>query len=709
MNFIFKSYRTLILPLCCVTFACSNSTEMSKPEAPIAKRLPHNLEIHGDVRTDDYYWLNQREDQEVIDYLEAENTYTKQQLASTEQFQESLFQEMKARIKEDDESVPYFFNGYWYQTKFETGKEYPLFVRKTNDPDAQEEVMVNQNLLAKGHSYHAIGGLGVSPSNEFLALGEDTVSRRIYTIRFKNLKSGEFLDDLLENTTGSVAWANDNKTVFYVQKDEALRSFKIFRHVLGTPQSDDVEIFHEDDDTFYTGVFRSKSGEYIMIFSAATVSTEYRYLSSNDPMGEFKVFLPRERDHEYTLAHYEDHFYVLTNWQAKNFRLMKCSLDNTTRETWKEIIPHREDVLLEDMDLFKNYLVLSERKNGLVSLRVKQWNNEVDYYIPFNDPAYVAYTSINREYDTDILRYGYSSMTTPNTTYAFNMADQSQEILKQKEVVGGHNPEDYISERLFVTARDGAEIPMSIVYKKGVERNGSNPVLLYGYGSYGIIVDPSFSFNRLSLLDRGFVFAIAHIRGSETMGRHWYEDGKLLKKMNTFTDFIDCGRALVDEKLTSPEHLYAMGGSAGGLLMGAVINIEPTLFNGVVAGVPFVDVVTTMLDESIPLTTGEYDEWGNPNEKVYYDYMKSYSPYDNVAKQQYPNLLVTTGLHDSQVQYWEPAKWVAKLRTHKTDDNLLLLHTNMEAGHGGSSGRFESLKETALEYAFIMHLEGIDK
>jgi oligopeptidase B len=700
-----------IVLACCITFACSNSTEMSTSTtpAPIAKKVPHELEKHGDVRVDDYYWLNDREDQEVIDYLHAENDYTKEQLASTEAFQESLFNEMKARIKEDDESVPYKYRGYWYSTKYEPGKEYPQFYRKLDEKDASEELMVDQNQLAEGHSFHAIGGLGVSPDNQLLALGEDTVSRRIYTIRFKNLETGEFLEDILENTTGGVAWANDNKTMFYSQKDETLRSYKIFRHILGTPQSEDVEIFHEDDETFYTGVTRSKSGDYIMIYSGSTVSTEYQLIDANNPLGEFKVFFPRERDHEYSIAHYQDHFYILTNWEAKNFRLMKAPVNNTDRSNWEEVIAHREDVLLEDIDLFKNYLVLSDRSEGLSKLRVRTWDGQNDYYIPFNDPAYVSYTSINREYDTDILRYGYASMTTPFTTYNFNMTDKTQEVLKQQEVVGGHNPADYVSERIFVKAQDGAMIPMSLVYKKGLERNGKNPTLLYGYGSYGAVIDPSFSTTRLSLLNRGFVFAIAHIRGSETMGRSWYEDGKLLNKMNTFTDFIDCSKALVEEQLTSPDHLYAMGGSAGGLLMGAVINLEPELFNGVVAAVPFVDVVTTMLDESIPLTTGEYDEWGNPNDKVYYDYMKSYSPYDNVIPQNYPNLLVTTGLHDSQVQYWEPAKWVAKLRDVKTGDNLLLLHTNMEAGHGGASGRFASLKETAMEYAFIMHLEGINE
>lgn len=676
---------------------------------PVATKKPKELTTHGDVRVDNYYWLNERENQEVIDYLNAENDYTTAKLKHTEDFQKALFEEMKGRIKEDDQSVPYFYNGYWYITRYEKGLEYPVFSRKKDSLENEEEILIDQNELAINHAYHALGGMQVSPNNLLMAFGEDTVSRRIYTIRFKDLESGEVLEDVLQNTTGNVAWANDNKTVFYTQKDESLRSYKIFRHVLGTPQSEDVEIFHEADETFNTGVYRSKSGAYIIIGSGATVSNEYRFLSADTPLGEFTVFQPRERHLEYSIAHYKDHFYVLTNLDAKNFRLMRTSVNATEKPNWEEVIPHRDDVLLEDLELFEDYLVLGERKNGLTGLHVMAWDGSQDYYIPFNDAAYVVFTTVNRDYNTHLLRYGYSSLTTPATQYEFNMKTKEQTLLKQQEVVGGHNPEDYHAERLYVTAKDGAKVPVSLVYKKGMEKNGQNPVLLYGYGSYGYSIDPSFSSIRLSLLNRGFVFAIAHIRGSETMGRAWYEDGKLLNKRNTFTDFNDCAEHLIQEKFTSSEHLYAMGGSAGGLLMGAIMNMRPDLYNGIVASVPFVDVVTTMLDESIPLTTGEFDEWGNPKDPTYYDYMKSYSPYDNVTAQDYPNVLVTTGLHDSQVQYWEPAKWVAKLRDLKTDDNLLLLHTNMEAGHGGASGRFEVLKEVAMEYAFMLDLEGIQE
>ncbi len=693
----------------CTSFACSNNNRMNEILPPVATKKTKELITHGDVRIDNYYWLNNREDQEVIDYLNAENNYTDAKLKHTEVFQKELFEEMKGRIKEDDQSVPYFYNGYWYLTRFEKGFEYPIFSRKKASLQNKEEILLDQNELAQTHTYHALGGMQVSPNNELLAFGEDTVSRRIYTIRFKNLETGETLKDVLENTTGSVAWANDNKTVFYTQKDESLRSYKIYRHVLGTEQSEDVEIFHEADETFNTGVYRSKSGAYIIIGSGATVSNEYRFLSADTPNGEFTVFQPRERHLEYSIAHYKDYFYVLTNLEAKNFRLMRTSLNATEKANWEEVIPHRDDVLLEDLELFEDYLVLGERKNGLTQLHVMAWDNSQDYYIPFNDAAYVVFTTINRDYDTHLLRYGYSSLTTPSTQYEFNMKTKDQTLLKRQEVIGGHDPDNYQAERLYITAADGAKVPVSLVYKKGLEKDGKNPLLLYGYGSYGYSIDPSFSSIRLSLLNRGFVFAIAHIRGSETMGRAWYEDGKLLNKRNTFTDFNDCAEHLINEKFTSQEHLYAMGGSAGGLLMGAVMNMRPDLYNGIVASVPFVDVVTTMLDESIPLTTGEFDEWGNPKDPTYYDYMKSYSPYDNVSAQNYPNVLVTTGLHDSQVQYWEPAKWVAKLRDLKTDDTLLLLHTNMDAGHGGASGRFEALKEVALEYAFLLDLENISK
>tara|TARA_R110002050_G_scaffold221441_1_gene357294 strand:+ start:91309 stop:93351 length:2043 start_codon:yes stop_codon:yes gene_type:complete len=678
-------------------------------DLPIAKKVNKELVIHDDIRVDPYYWMNDREDPEVINYLNEENAYTQKVLAHTEGFQANLFNEMKNRIKEDDQSVPYKSNGYFYYSRFEKGSEYAINCRKKGSLDSDELVIVDQNDRAKGNEYYALGGLSITDDNKIVAMGEDTVSRRIYHISFKNLETGEMLADRLENTTGGVTWAADNKTMFYSQKDETLRSFKIYRHVLGTNQKEDVLVSHEEDATFNTFVYRTKSKRFIIIGSGSSLSSEFKYVEANNPTDTFTMFQKREDNHEYGVAHYGDYWYVSTNWNAKNFKLMKTPIGKTEKENWTEVIAHREDVLLEDLELFNDYLVLGERQDGLTNLRIIPWDGSEEHYIKFNDPAYLVYTSVNRDYNTKILRYGYTSMTTPSSVFDYNMETREQELLKQQEIIGGYDVSQYESKRLMAKARDGKNVPVSLVYKKGLKRPEGNPVLLYAYGSYGYSIDPGFSSTRLTLLDRGFVFAIAHIRGSQTLGRAWYDDGKMMNKKNTFFDFIDCAEYLIHEGYTSPAHLYAMGGSAGGLLMGAIINYRPELWNGVVAAVPFVDVVTTMLDETIPLTTGEFDEWGNPKEEDAYHYIKSYSPYDNVVAKEYPNLLVTTGLHDSQVQYWEPAKWVAKLRDVKTDNNILLLKTNMEAGHGGASGRFEGLKETALEYAFIFDLEGIKK
>ena len=674
--------------------------------APAAAKIPKELSIHGDTRTDNYYWLNDRENPEVIAYLNAENSYQEAVMADTKDFQEKLFQEMKGRIKEDDESVPYKDNGYFYLTRYEEGKEYPIYSRKKDNLQAPEEVMLNVNELAKGYSFFNVGGQSVSPSNELLAYGEDTLSRRIYTIRFKNLKTGELLPDEIPNTTGGAVWSNDNQYVFYSVKDETLRPVKIYRHKLGTPSTTDKLVYEEKDDTFSAFVYKTKSKKYVVIGAYQTLSQEYRVLNADNPTGEFRLIQPRERGLEYGIGHFGDKFYIRTNLDARNFRLMSTPENATTKENWTEVIPNRDDVLFEDMDMFKDYLVLSERKNGITQLRIRPWSGAEEHYIEFGEAAYVAATSTNPEFDTDVLRISYQSMTTPMTVYDYTMGSKKLTVMKQQEVLGDFDPANYESERLYATSRDGVKIPISIVYRKGYKKDGQQPLLLYGYGSYGASMDPYFSSARLSLLDRGFAFAIAHIRGGEEMGRHWYEDGKLLKKKNTFNDFIDCGEFLIQEQYTGKEHLFAQGGSAGGLLMGAVINMRPDLWKGVIAAVPFVDVITTMLDESIPLTTGEYDEWGNPNDKQYYDYMLSYSPYDQVEAKDYPAMLVTTGLHDSQVQYLEPAKWVAKLREIKTDKNPLLLHTNMAAGHGGSSGRFERLKEVALEYTFLLDLAG---
>jgi len=697
----------LILSLPILLAACKSEQKMNPP---VAEKKPHELTIHGDTRVDNYYWLNERENPEVIAYLEAENAYREDVMKKTEDLQEKLYEEIVGRIKQTDESVPYKKNGYYYYTRYEEGKEYPIYCRKEGSLDANEEIVLDVNVMAEGYAYYAVGGMSVSTNNRYLAYGVDTVSRRKYTVYVKDLETGENLSDEIPLTTGGATWANDNRTLFYTVKDEqTLRSKAIYKHKLGSDAAKDELVYSEDDETFSTYIYKTKSEKYLVIGSGSTLTSEYRFLDASDPDGEWKVVQPRVRGLEYSISHYGNDFYIVTNLDAKNFRLMKTPVTKTTKENWKEVIAHRPDVMLEGIELFKNYMVVEERKEGLIDLRVINMNDHSEHYVKFWEEVYTAGVAYNPEFDTDMLRFSYTSMTTPVSTYDYNMVSQEKELLKQQEVVGDFDPANYESKRIYATASDGKKIPMSIVYRKGINTDGSNPAMIYGYGSYGHTIDPSFSSVRLSLLDRGFVYAIAHIRGSQIYGREWYEDGKLFNKMNTFTDFNSCAEELIAEGYTSSEKLFAMGGSAGGLLMGAVINLQPELYKGVIAAVPFVDVVTTMLDESIPLTTSEYDEWGNPNEKDYYDYMLSYSPYDQVEAKDYPNLLVTTGLHDSQVQYWEPAKWVAKLRDMKTDDNLLLMYCNMDTGHGGASGRFERYKETAMEYAFVFMILGIDQ
>ena len=707
----------IFLGCLCIIFAVSyNKTkaqQMSKNiPAPIAKIIPKTLEKHSQKRVDNYYWLNDRKDPAVIDYLNKENKYYEEMTSHTKTFQNELYEEMKARIKEDDESVPYLYNGYYYITRFETGKGYPIYSRKKENLSADEEILFNCNELSEGHSYFKLGGLSVSPDNKYVSFGLDTMGRRIYTVQIKNLETGEILSDKIENATGSSVWANDNKTLFYTRQDEVtLRSDKVFKHKVGTGSATDELVFHEKDDTFDVSVGKEKSKKYIVIGSGSTLTTEFRILNADQPDGKFVIFQPRVRGLEYSISHFGDSFYILTNKdKATNFKLMKTPEKATKKENWKDVIPHRADVLLEDIEIFSDYLVVDERADGLNRIRIMPWSGNGEYYLPFGSETYSAGPTTNVDFDTDILRYSYQSLATPASVIDFNMKTKEKEVKKEQQVLGGDFDKDnYVEERVWAIATDGNKIPISIVYRKGLKKDGSNPLLLYAYGSYGVTMDAYFSSTRLSLLDRGFIYAIAHIRGGEDLGRTWYEDGKLLKKKNTFTDFIDCSKFLIAEKYTSAKHLYAEGGSAGGLLMGAIINMAPELYNGVIAQVPFVDVITTMLDDTIPLTTGEYDEWGNPNIKKFYDYMLSYSPYDNVKAQEYPNMYVSTGLHDSQVQYWEPAKWVAKLRTQKTNNTVLYLNTNMDAGHGGASGRFEALKELAEEFSFILDLEKIIK
>lgn len=688
------------------TFAHQDHTGM---KAPIAPKKPFEITTHQHTRTDHYHWLNQKESPEVHEYLGQENAWTDHVLEPIREFRETLFNEMKGRIRQDDASVPYRYRGYYYYVKYETGKEYPIHCRKQGNLGATEEIILDVNLLAEGQAYCDVKGLSVSPDNQLLAYGVDWVSRRNYTLFIKNLVTGEILSDKVENTEGSYAWAADNRTIFYDIKDEeTLRPFCVKKHRLGENAGDDTIIYIEEDETFYCNVSGSKSEEYIFITSSSTLTSELRYIRAGEPDSEWKVMQPRIRGLEYEADHFKDHFYIKTNLDAKNFKLVKTPVTQTGKEHWQDVIAHRPHILLESFDIFKDYLVLEERDNSraLTQIRIIRWDGSADYYLEFGEPAYSVYGSVNAEFDTEYFRYGYTSMITPSSTFDFHMGTREKTLLKQQEVVGGYDASQYTSERILVKARDGEEVPLTLVYKKSTPKNAGTPLLLYGYGSYGITLDPYFSSVRLSLLDRGFIYAIAHIRGGQDKGYEWYEKGKLLQKKNTFSDFIDCAEYLVQQQYTSPAHLYAMGGSAGGLLMGAVINLRPDLFNGIIAAVPFVDVVTTMLDESIPLTTGEFDEWGNPKDEEYYQYILSYSPYDNVEAKNYPNILVTTGLHDSQVQYWEPAKWVAKLRELKTDDHILIFHCEMEAGHGGKSGRFEALKEVAMEYGFLLMLEG---
>ena len=704
--------------------ACKNDLMKTRDiEVPVAEKIPNEIETHGDIRIDNYFWMRLSDAQKnadkkdeqtnkVLDYLNAENDYYNQLTKHTNNFQSDLFEEMKSRIKEDDESVPYRKNGFFYISKFEKGGQYPIFTRKKGSLDAKEELLFNVNELAKEHDYFQLGGLNVSTNNKLVAFAVDTVSRRQYVIKIKNLETGKILDDVITNTTGGSVWANDNKTLFYTKKDPvSLRSYRVYKHVLGTNESEDVVVFQEEDDTFGTFVTKTKSEKFIVVGSYSTLSSEYQVLDANEPSGTLKMIQKRERNLEYDIAHYQDHFYIRTNKDgAINFKLMKTPIDQTSKENWIDVIPHREDTLLEDMSIFKEYLVLEERNNGLNKIRIKRWDKTNDYYLPFEEETYSASVHANPDFDTDVIRYSYNSMTTPSSVIDFNMKDFSKEIKKEQEVLGGtFDKNNYTSKRVWATARDGKKVAISLVHRKDTEINANTPLLQYAYGSYGATIPDGFSTTRLTLLDRGFVYAVAHIRGSEYLGRNWYDTGKLLEKKNTFTDFIDCSKFLIENEYTSAAHLYAMGGSAGGLLMGAIANMNPEFYNGIVAQVPFVDVVSTMLDETIPLTTGEFDEWGNPKNKEYYDYIKSYSPYDQVEKKAYPNMLITTGYWDSQVQYWEPAKWVAKLRELKTDSKVLLLHTNMEAGHGGASGRFDALKEVAREYAFLLDLEKIKK
>jgi oligopeptidase B len=707
--------------LALLILSCNNQPEVKKTaynwpgnvQAPVAELRPEELSAHSDKRIDNYYWMNDYfkkgpDSNKVVAYLAAENKYYDTMMSASKSLQEKLYTEMKARIREKDESVPVFKNGYFYYSRLAEGKDYFVYCRKKGSLDAVEEVLLDVNAMAEGHNYYSAIGFSVSPDNKLMAFGIDELSRREYKIYIKNLGTGVMYGDVIEGTEGSPVWANDNKTIFYTAKNPVtLLSEKIKKHVIGSPADADKMVYEEKDPSNYISVGKTKSDKYVLIVSKATLSSEVRWIDANRPDDAFEVFQPRMKEVLYEVDHANDHFFIRTNLHAKNFKIVTCSEDKKDTANWKDLVPHNDSVLVSGFDLFKNFLAINERKGGLTQIHILNTQNSSSHYLPFEEAAFVANITANPDYNTHTMRFNYTSLTTPNTVYDYNMVSGEKKLMKEQEVVGGYDTASYETERLFATAKDGTKVPVSIVYKKGFKKDGGAPLLLYAYGSYGISSDPYFSSIRLSLLNRGFAFAIAHIRGGQELGRYWYEDGKMMKKKNTFSDFIDCAEFLIAHKYTSSKHLYANGGSAGGLLMGAIVNMRPDLWNGVIAAVPFVDVLTTMSDPSIPLTTNEYDEWGNPADKESYEYMKSYSPYDNVEKKAYPNMLVTTGLHDSQVQYFEPAKWVAKLRAMKTGNNKLFLYTNMEAGHGGASGRFKFLKDKAREYAFLLALEGI--
>ncbi|WP_310485140.1 S9 family peptidase [Chamaesiphon sp. VAR_48_metabat_403] len=671
-------------------------------QPPHAAKLAHQIEIHGDTIVDDYFWLRDRDNPQVMEYLNAENDYTEQVLEPHAELRESLFQELKARVKEDDLSVPVKKDGYYYYSRVAAGKQYAIHCRKHGDLNSPEEIILDENLLAEGKPYFQLGTFSISPNHQLLAYAEDTDGSETYTLRIKNLATGELLPESIENTYYSLEWVNDNQTFYYTVLDENLRPYRLYRHTLGESIDRDELIYEEQDSQFFVGCDKSRDDRYIFLTTGGKITSEQYFVSADDPQGTFSIVEPRQKGHEYSVSHHEGYFYILTNDNAQNFRIMRTLVSQPQQQYWEEYIAHDPDRLIEGIDEFKDYLIISERYQGLGQLRAIEFHNQASHYLEFDDPTYLVFGAANWEYDTQKFRFGYTSLVSPMTVFEYDLRSRSKTILKQNEIPGGYDPNQYHSERIFARSHDGVEVPISIVYRQDFKRDGTQPLYLYGYGSYGASLDPGFSTNRLSLLDRGFVYAIAHIRGGSELGRHWYESGKFLQKKNTFLDFVACAEHLIAEKYTSAGNIAIAGGSAGGLLVGATINLKPELFKAAIAQVPFVDVLNTMLDADLPLTQLEYDEWGNPADEEYYRYIRSYSPYDNVEAKAYPHLLITAGLNDPRVTYWEPAKWTAKLRSLKTDDNLLLLKTNLDSGHGGASGRYEYLKDIALEYTFLL-------
>jgi len=690
-----------------------NATQASTTSEPMAEKRPHELTMHGHTRIDEYYWLRDdaRSDPEVLAYLEAENAWFDQVMEPTRELQETLYREMTGRLDPDESSVPYEKDGWWYYYRFEPDKDYAVYARRRGGMDAPEELLVDGNQRAAGHEYYSLGNLEISDDHRYAAIAEDTLSRRIHEIRILDTQTGQFLPEVIGNADPALAWSADGKYLFYLDKDpQTLLACRVMRHELGTDPAEDVRVYEERDNRFYTGLWRSRSGDFIMLRHQETETSEVQLLAANDPLGAFRPFLPREAGHDYEVDHANGRFFIRSNWDAENFRVLSATLETAgDRSAWQEIIPHRGDAMVLEVEAFNDWLVVAERVDGLRKVRVLALDGSVDRYLEADAESYVMWIETNVNTDTDRIRYGYSSLITPQQTWEVDLASGETVLLKAQHVLGGFDSANYRTARMTVTARDGAQVPVSLARHKDTPLDGSAPALIYAYGSYGASTDPWFRDPVVSLLDRGFVYVIAHIRGGQEMGRQWYEQGRLANKKNTFTDYVDVTRALQQQRAIDPARTYALGGSAGGLLMGVVVNMAPDLYHGVIAAVPFVDIVTTMLDESIPLTTNEWNEWGDPHEKEAYEYMLSYSPYDNVRAQDYPNLMITTGLHDSQVQYFEPAKWVARLRERRTDDNRLIMQTNMDAGHGGASGRYESYRETAQEWAFLVDLAGMER
>ena len=715
-----KIFLFLLVSMSCLV-ACKPASEISTPAEvtsapvgePMLEKRPHEMTLHGHTRVDEYYWLrdDSRKDPQMLAYLEAENAYFEKIMKPTDAMQETLYEEMTGRLDPDDSSVPVLIDNYWYYHRYEPGKEYAIYARCNGSMDADEEILVDGNQRAQGHEFYSLSGWEVSDNHRYVAIAEDTIGRRINEIRVLDTQTGEFLPDLIGNASNNLAWSADGEYLFYLNKHlETLLGYQVMRHKLGTDSSEDVLVYEETDNTFYSSVFRSRSKDYIVLFHSNTDTTEVQLLAADDPLGTFKPFLAREVGHEYDIDHAGDRFFIRSNWNAENFRVMSATLDESSdKESWKEVIPHREDSMVREIQVFDDWLVLGERTEGLRKVRVMAHDGSMDRYLEGGEGAWVMWLENNVGIHTDTVRYGFSSMVTPDQVWEIDLKSGESRFLKADRVLGGFSSDNYRSSRMTITARDGTRVPVSLAWHKGTELDGSAPALVYAYGSYGSSSDPWFRNSVISLLDRGFVYVIAHIRGGQELGRKWYEDGRLMNKKNSFTDFIDVTRALQQQRKIDPGRTFAMGRSAGGLLMGAVVNMAPELYLGVITAVPFVDVVTTMQDESIPLTTGEFNEWGNPQDKAAYEYMLSYSPYDQVKEQDYPNLLVTTGLHDSQVQYFEPAKWVARLRDRRTNQNRLIMHTNMDAGHGGASGRYRRYEETAQEYAFMVDLAGIEQ